>query len=142
MKWRVFIILVLIFGLVFVIYAYRNSINLKTTSFTILNLSDNYPSNFVSIRDLNQNPSSYVGKNITTNGMMTYESDGYRLEDNSGYWVWIGTDVLGSGCINNQQDYNYDSQIYTAHGVLLTPESRSGIGIQYQYRLSCSTLLS
>jgi len=69
----------------------------------------------VLIKDLNQNPETYIGKNISISGVLDARIGGYSLKDTNGRWVWIGEAGLGKSCIEPQREYS-KSKIYTAKG--------------------------
>lgn len=95
---------------------------------------------YTSIKDLNQNPSTYVGQTVTISGMLNSRLGGHSLQDSEGYWIWID-----DNCIEGQREYNLNSQFYTATGTWLAPEPDEtgfGFGVKYKYRLSCTSPLA
>ena len=121
-----------------------NVINKLQTSKEKLNKDNPYV--YVKIKDLNQNPSNYIGKEINIKGKLNNRFGGISLEDNNGYWVWIGNDQLGAGCIENQREYNYESQTYSVKGEWIKPKPATewgfDWGVEYKYHLSCGSSLN
>jgi len=114
---------------------------------TPLPLDSDTEYSYSSVKDLSQNPSTYVGQNITLKGELNDRFGGYSLEDSDGYWVWIGGNEMGDGCIERQREYNYNSQTYVVKGTWLAPKQKPewggfGGGFEYQYRLSCNSPIS
>jgi len=94
----------------------------------------------ISIKDLSQNPSTYVGQNISIEGELNQRVGvGYSLRDDEGYYIWVE-----DNCFENQRIYNYNSEIYHAEGTWLSPENQKWgeYGVQYHYRLTCTRPLS
>lgn len=132
-------VLLIIIGLIGLIWAYNFGY------IKIPNIPLKITSNYVSIKDLHQNPEEYVEKNITIKGMLNNRIGGYSLEDNEGYWVWIGEDSLGKGCIEGQRDYDYNFQKYEAIGFLMSPKPCSYICFSFgegHYYFKCSKPLN
>ncbi len=97
-------------------------------------------SNKVSIKELNQNPDSYINQNISIKGELNDRLGGYSIEGSGGYWIWIE-----DNCIEDKREYNYNSQTYSAKGVWRSPEEKprwSPFHVTYEYRLSCTSPLS
>ena len=109
------------------------------SNFSLGEISSLKMGSYNSIKDLQQNPSNYLEKNVRVKGKLNNRLGGYSLEDSDGYWVWIE-----DNCIEGQREYNYNSQIYTAIGMWLPPKESEYFtwGIEYKYRLRCTTPLS
>lgn len=91
----------------------------------------------VSIKELNKNPSEYLNKNLSISGTMNFRVGGKSLDNSDGYWVW-----LEDNCLENHRNYNYNSQLYYAKGMLLPPKQKEyaweiGVGNEHTYRFSC-----
>lgn len=76
-----------------------------------LSNSINNQSDDVSIKDLTQNPSKYIGS-MKISGTLTRRLGGTSIDDSEGYWIWLDD----NRCLENQRNYNYGSQIYSAYG--------------------------
>ena len=115
--------------------------NFSLGSSSLDSISSSSGFSYTSIKDLNQNPSTYVEQNIGIKGKLNSRLGGYSIEDNEGYWVWIE-----DNCIEGQRDYNYNSQTYSAKGIWHSPKKDEyGFGfldMEYKYRLSCTSPLS
>ncbi len=86
-----------------------------------------------SIEDLHQHSGDYVDENVSIKGKLNKRGGGYSLEDDNGYWVWVGNNAIGEGCIERQRDYNFNSQTYTARGVWMPSKSCGFGGICFGY---------
>jgi len=110
------------------------------SNFSLGSIASSGGISYSSIKDLHQNPSNYIGRNVSIKGKLNNRLGGYSLEDSDGYWVWIE-----DNCIESQRDYNYNSQTYVAKGTWRSPKKDEygfGWGVEYKYRLSCISPLS
>lgn len=148
-KYKGLLIFIGIILFLFIIYSYNlfgiktniNNLNFTNLTFGLKNVGIN----FISIKDLNQNPNNYLGKTVNINGMLNNRLGGYSLEDSDGYWVWIGNNELGEGCIEHQREYNYNSQFYTVRGVWTAPKECDDffcISFKDEWHLECSSHLA
>jgi len=115
--------------------------NFSLGNFSLGKIATSSGVSYSSIKDLHQNPSNYVGQNVSIRGKLNNRLGGYSLEDSDGYWVWIGGNEWGSGCIERQREYNYNSQTYTAKGTWTKPEPCEYfcVGMKNNWRLVCNT---
>ncbi len=93
------------------------------------------------IKDLKQNSENYIGQKIIISGELHRRGLGYSIDSSDGYWVWVGSDTYGSGCIEKQRDYKFNSKKYTATGIWTEPEQCNArcIGYDHKYKLECLT---
>lgn len=102
----------------------------------------------VSMKDLNQNPTNYIGKEIQVRGYLRIAGLGYYLEDSEGYTLWIEDNCREEG---RSYDISYyagkpDTTKYSAKGLFLAPTSKSSgfgfdLNINQEYRIRCSSPL-
>lgn len=129
-KNKSFSIILVIIILFFLIVIYAKNYTFETFI--------NGKTNYISIKDLQQNSLNYVGKNVTIKGNLNSRFGGYSLQDDDGYWIWIGEDELGKGCVEGQREYS-KSRTYTATGIFLAPiEGSSIFDFEHEYRLKCN----
>jgi hypothetical protein len=113
----------------------------------LLELNISKTTDYISIKELSQNSNTYLGQKITIKGMLNHRIGGYSLQDDEGYWVWIGNNEWGTDCIEGQREYNRNSQIYSATGIWTAPEQcedklgLSCFGFQYYFKLKCSSFI-
>lgn len=130
--WLILIIILIVAG----IYAYQNNVNGFKDYISDLKYRKVVENNFVSIKDLSQNSESYLGKNLSVSGYLTFRVGGYSLDSNDGYWIW-----LDDNCIESQRNYNdglrSPSSKYSAKGVWEFYGGPMGFGSKYY--LKCSS---
>ena len=130
--WLVLIIILIIAGA----YAYQKNINGFGEYVNSLKYKLVIENNFISIKDLNQNPENYLSKNVSVSGDLTFRVGGYSLDSSDGYWIW-----LNDNCIESQRNYDNGlhapSSRYSAKGTLLYTEG-IGFGFGSKYYLSCT----
>lgn len=114
MKDKTILIIIGIIVVIGLVYAY--DVGGIKTSLGELQQTLNEEEGFVTMEQLHNNAQEYYGREVVVKGTLQERVGGYTLKDRDGYFIWIGNNDWGAGCIEGQRDYSFDSKTYTAKG--------------------------